>query len=135
LLRNNTARWVRAGIAALALGMAVHLSFDLFPIAWRGLALITIPGVGVMGATFSVLWVATNLLACVYFALWLLEKRSEAIIAFGGMVVGLSIAATRETSVLPALLVLMAALVIAAFLPNHIIRGQTVAQRVLHRQP
>jgi hypothetical protein len=135
LLRNNEERWVRSGIASLALGMAVHLSFDLFPRAWQGLALITVPLVGVTGATFSMLWLATNLLACVYFALWLLEKRTEAVVAFGGMVVGFSIAATRETSVIPALIVLMAAIVVATFLPNHIISGQTVAQRVLHRQP
>lgn len=135
LLRRNAGRWVGCGIAALALGMAVHLSFDLFPGLWLGFALITIPLLGRTGATFSILWLAINVLGCVYFALRLLERRTEAVVAFGAMAVGFNIVAARERSVIPALLVLLAAIVIATFLPNRIVSGQTVVQRVRQRQP
>lgn len=133
VLRNTAQPWVRPSIAALALGMAVHLSFDLFPRAWYGFALITIPFVGTTGSTFSTLWLAANVLGCICAAFWLVRDRTEAVVAFGGMALGFCLAASRAGAAFPALLVLLAALVLATFLPNPLVRGQAVLRQVLSR--
>ena len=135
LLRNTPSAWARPSIAALALGMAVHLSFDLFPRAWYGFALITIPFVGTTGSTFSTLWLALNVLGCICVALWLLRDRTEAVVAFGGMALGFCLAASRPGTALPALLTLLTAAILAAFLPNPLVRGQTLLRQVFSRPP
>ena len=43
VVRTNPLRWVALG---LVVGIAVHLSFDLFPKGWSGFALISVPGYG-----------------------------------------------------------------------------------------
>ena len=51
VMRTTPLRWVALG---LAVGLAVHLSFDLFPKGWSGFALISVPGYGWMAPWF--LW-------------------------------------------------------------------------------
>ena len=51
VIRTTPLRWVALG---LAVGLAVHLSFDLFPKGWSGFALISVPGYGWMAPWF--LW-------------------------------------------------------------------------------
>ena len=58
--------WLRspAITAGLALGLAAHLSADLFPAAMRGTALIKIiPGFG-LGQTGTYVWLIANVLVC-----------------------------------------------------------------------
>lgn len=55
-------RWWPAA-AGLALGIAVHLSADLFPHAMRGFALIKLPGVHGIGVWPSYAWLAANAIA------------------------------------------------------------------------
>lgn len=58
--------WLRspAMTAGLALGLAAHLSADLFPAAMRGTALIKlVPGMG-FGRTMTFLWLTANILVC-----------------------------------------------------------------------
>ena len=56
-------RWFATG---LSVGFAVHLSFDLFPRAWLGYALISVPVYGWLPAIISWLWIAVSALICLY---------------------------------------------------------------------
>ena len=64
--RSIQLRWFALG---LALGVAVHLSFDLFPGGWSGFALISVPGHGWTAPWFSWTWIAVSMVACTYLAL------------------------------------------------------------------
>ena len=58
--------WLRspAITAGLALGLAAHLSADLFPTAMRGTALIKlVPGLG-LGRASTYVWLAANIIIC-----------------------------------------------------------------------
>ena len=46
LLRNMRRTWVRVLPMSVCLGFVVHLAFDLFPKAWYGYALISVPVYG-----------------------------------------------------------------------------------------
>jgi len=58
-------RWFALGVT---LGVAVHLSFDLFPSGWSGFALISIPSYGWTAPWFSWTWIAVSTVACAYLA-------------------------------------------------------------------
>ena len=58
-------RWLAMGVC---LGVAVHLAFDLFPRAWTGFALVSIPVYGWLPAPVSWIWIAASMFACVYMA-------------------------------------------------------------------
>ena len=58
-------RWLSMGVC---LGVAVHLAFDLFPRAWIGFALVSIPVYGWMPAPVSWIWIAGSMVACTYMA-------------------------------------------------------------------
>jgi hypothetical protein len=58
-------RWFSMGVS---LGVAVHLSFDLFPRAWSGFALVSIPVYGWLPAVVSWVWIAVSGVTCVYLA-------------------------------------------------------------------
>lgn len=58
--------WLRSAAitTGLALGLAAHLSADLFPAAMRGTALIKlIPGLG-LGRTLTSVWLVVNIVIC-----------------------------------------------------------------------
>lgn len=63
-------RW-RAVAAGLALGLALHLSADLFPNAMRGYARVVLPGVGRLGADASYWWLGINAALALAAGLWL----------------------------------------------------------------
>jgi len=68
-------------------GLAVHLSFDLFPKGWSGYALIYLPWIGnlrkipfdgdLIPPLFSFLWILGNLWLCLNFMRRILEKDSK----------------------------------------------------------
>ena len=68
-------RWLSMGVA---LSVAVHLAFDLFPRAWTGFALVSIPVYGWLPAPASWAWIALSIVACVYMAGKLARNIGEA---------------------------------------------------------
>ena len=85
-------RWFALG---LALGVAIHLSFDLFPNGWSGFALISVPSYGWTAPWFSWTWIALSTVACTYLALRLVRGGLDGslfmlslICAFGYIAVG-----------------------------------------------
>ncbi|MCH8310079.1 MAG: hypothetical protein IIB17_06235, partial [Chloroflexi bacterium] len=64
-------RWFTLGIT---LGIAIHLSFDLFPKGWSGFALISVPIYGWMPQWFSWTWIAGSMVACTYMAMRLVRN-------------------------------------------------------------
>ena len=61
----------------ISLSVAAHLSFDLFPIAWTGFALIHIPEYGETFLLASWLWIALSIICCLYMAMRLVKNGLE----------------------------------------------------------
>ena len=68
--RSIRLRWFALGVT---LGVAIHLSFDLFPNGWSGFALISVPSYGWTAPWFSWTWIAFSTVACTYLALRLIR--------------------------------------------------------------
>ena len=90
--RSIRLRWFALGVT---LGVAIHLSFDLFPHGWSGFALISIPTYGWTAPWFSWIWIAVSTVACAYMAVRLVRGAVGAslfllslIFAFGFIAVG-----------------------------------------------
>ena len=66
-------RWFAAGFA---LGVAVHLAADLFPKAWVGFALVSLPFYGWMSAAASITWLVGSIVVCLGLAVWSMLGRS-----------------------------------------------------------
>ena len=67
-------RWLAMGVN---LGVAVHLAFDLFPRAWKGYALVSLPFYGWMPPLVSWVWIALVGFACFYMAAKLVRDGGE----------------------------------------------------------
>ena len=80
LLGGSTARAPRWFAVGFALGMAIHLAADLFPKAWTGFALISLPFYGWLSPSASITWLAVSVAVClglaVRSALWQPKARS-----------------------------------------------------------
>jgi hypothetical protein len=61
--------WARIFAAGVALAVAVHLSFDLFPKDWTGFALIHLPKYGWLPTPVSPAWIAVSITVCFYIAI------------------------------------------------------------------
>ena len=72
--RSIPPRWFALGIS---LGVAVHLSFDLFPKGWSGFALISVPGYGWTASWFSWTWIAFSAVLCTYLAVRLVRSSLD----------------------------------------------------------
>ena len=59
----------RLFVAGVALAVAVHLSYDLFPRAWWRHALIHLPTYGWTPIIFSWVWIALSIVVCFFIAL------------------------------------------------------------------
>ena len=68
----------------LCLGFVVHLAFDLFPRAWTGYALISIPGYGWLPSVVSCGWIAVSALLCAYWA----ARLARGLLESAGLVLG-----------------------------------------------
>jgi hypothetical protein len=110
--------WVRVAIIGLSLGMAIHLSFDVFPVGWRGMALVHIPFVGRTNAAFSVFWFGLSMIACFYLALLLQRNAVEVSLSVLSLTIAFGFYSTTERFFWHALAVLTLTLVIALFLPE-----------------
>ena len=80
-------RW-RAVAAGLALGIALHLSADLFPNAMRGFALVKLPMVGALDARETYGWLFVNAGLALAAGAWLVvatHPPAQALAAFGAV--------------------------------------------------
>ncbi len=112
--KHITTRLLAVGFCVAA---AVHLSFDLFPKAWTGYALIYIPGYGRTNPEFSWLWTAANIVICMYLALMLINSIFELIAVVVGVLATFSLHVVQTSIFTPALIVLVVATGIALLLP------------------
>ena len=108
LLRNMRRTWVRVLPMSVCLGFVVHLAFDLFPKAWYGYALISVPVYGWLPGWASIVWISGSVLACAYWSVRLLRGPLEFLILVVGTA-GIFIYAVRSESVVPGPLVVVVA--------------------------
>ena len=109
--------WVRTLCLGFCATLATHLSFDLFPLAWKGFALIHIPGYGRMSAGFSWGWIIVSIIGCTYLAASCILSGAEIFAALIG--VGVVIVITGEPWLRPVVV-----LVVAILLTEGIEQGQ-----------
>ena len=64
---------LRLFVIGFCLGAAVHLSYDLFPKAWQGFALIHLPMLGWTLPAISWGWIALSMVCCAYFTMRLVS--------------------------------------------------------------
>ncbi|MEI8305503.1 MAG: hypothetical protein WCF99_00425 [Chloroflexales bacterium] len=133
LLIRKRMRWLQMGVAGLCLAIAVHLTFDLFPRSWYGYALITVPLVGQLDPTLTVLWLTISMLTCCLLALRLLRDRRDLVLALVAAGWGFITSAGRERVWLMPLVVLVGALFLASCLPNPAFDGRAAARRWVER--
>ena len=101
-----------------SLALVIHLCFDLFPRAWVGFALISVPVYGRMSPLFSWLWIAATLIVCLYLVLLLMRTVGDILLIFSSMLATFIIYAATESVVLPAFIALAVAMIIALMLPS-----------------
>lgn len=95
-----------------------HLCFDLFPKAWTGFALISIPLYGRISPLLSWLWIAGSIVLCLYLALLLVKNLWDVAIIVGSAIISFGFCATTESIFWPALMALILAALIALMLPS-----------------
>jgi hypothetical protein len=110
--------WIRLGLIGVFAGMGAHLVYDLFPSAWIGTALISVPGYGRLPGAPSAIWVALNVIASLYIALLLVRHSYDVGLAAVGLAVTFLGYAPKEHAFWWPLVALAAALVVALVLPG-----------------
>ena len=75
--KNHSNNYIVIFIIGFYLAIAMHLSADLHPKAWRGNALIKLPGNISIGAGLSIIWMGLNAIVAIYFSTILLKKISN----------------------------------------------------------
>lgn len=113
--KNIVARLLAVGVS---LAYAIHLCFDLFPVAWTGFALIDIPFLGRTNQYFSWLWIASSIVICIYLTLILVSNIFEILLTAASLIITFGFYATRETALVPALVALAIAIGIVLALPS-----------------
>jgi hypothetical protein len=129
LIARRRERWLTLGVAGLCLAIAVHMTFDLFPLSWRGYALITVPFIGRIDPTLTVLWLAISIVACCLLALRLMRDRRDLALALVAMSWGFLSVIGRERTWLMPLVILLGALALASCLPNPVVDGRATARQ------
>jgi hypothetical protein len=108
---------LRLPAIGFSLSLAAHLCFDLFPNAWLGYALISVPLYGRTEPLFSWLWIAGSIVVCLYLALLLVKNVGDVVVAAGSAVVSFGLCAAAESVYWP-LAALGLATLIALLLPS-----------------
>ncbi len=103
----------------LSLSMVAHLCFDLFPKAWIGFALISIPLYGRTSPLFSWLWIAGSIVFCLYLALLFIKNLWDTIVVVASSVVSFGFCAVSEAVFWPALIAIILATFITLMLPSN----------------
>jgi hypothetical protein len=110
----TTPRFLSMGFSLAAV---IHLCFDLFPRAWTGFALITIPLWGRSSALFSWLWISVSIIVCLYLTFILIRTLVDVLVAFGSLALAFAFYASTEAVFWPALVTLVVAVGITLALP------------------
>ena len=114
LVRNARRLSVRAFPMFLCLGFVVHLSFDLFPRAWMGYALISIPAYGWLPPVLSIAWILASTLLCAYWASRLVRGMRESPLLIFGILAIFAYATPNEASLIGPLIAVLGLLAIGA---------------------
>ena len=81
-------RAIRPFAMFACLGFAAHFAFDLFPRAWSGFALISLPGYGWTSPVFSFLWIGFSIVLCAFLAARLIKSFVHVLLfLFGALAV------------------------------------------------
>jgi hypothetical protein len=124
----NRADWY-ALVAGMCVGLAAHLSFDLFPARWVGTALITLPFVNTRtDGTFSWLWIASSIVICLAIVAVIIPRRDYGYITTGA-VAAFAWCAPGERSFWGAALVLGIAMLIALWGPGLLLQQPAMRGR------
>lgn len=121
--------WFGAGISA---AFAAHFARDLFPSRWYGFAEITVPLIGRIGGTLSVLWILASVVACWYIAVLLIGERRFvfAVALAGALAFAVELARGRwPMPVFQPAIVVAVCFWAATFLPNPVIDGRAMTRR------
>ena len=89
---------LRLFVIGFCLGAAVHLSYDLFPRAWQGFALIHLPVFGWTFPAISWVWIAVSIVSCVYFTMRLVSGLFQGIAVLVGGVAMFSYTGLNEAT-------------------------------------
>ena len=100
----------------MTLGLAIHLSFDLFPRGWSGFALISVPTYGWTPPWFSWWWIAISTVASTYLALRLVRGVLEGGLFFLALVFAFGYIAAAEDAFWRPLVALTVATSMSLFL-------------------
>ncbi|RMF80690.1 MAG: hypothetical protein D6737_07290 [Chloroflexi bacterium] len=116
LYRSAVPRLFGVGVCTALL---VHLAFDLFPRAWTGFALLTVPVFGRTSALFSKIWLVLSVIVLFYLTLLLIQTLLEFLLATGSLILSVIAYAPGEPAVIePVLLMTVCAIVVVAILPS-----------------
>ena len=132
LAAQGRSSWWRWGTMGLAASFAGHLAFDVFPKAWYGAALVTVPFLGRLDPTLSLLSLMASLVGSWYLALLLVEhKRDLGLVILAG-VVGFIIGGLRsgEDWFLPTF-ALAGGFMLATLFPNRAVNGRDVLREAI----
>lgn len=129
--RDRSPAWAWFG-AGLSAAFAAHFARDLFPSRWYGFAEITVPFVGRIGGTLSVIWLLATIVACWHIALLLIGNRR--LVPMIALAAGLAFAVelARGRWPMPVFLPALALAVgfcVAACIPNPVLDGGATARR------
>ena len=131
LVRNARRLSVRAFSMFLCLGFVVHLSFDLFPRAWMGYALISIPAYGWLPPVLSIAWMSASALLCAYWASRLVRGVQESPLLIFGVLAIFAFAAPNEASLIGPFIAGLGFLAIGAAASFFLGPGDTRRERLL----
>ena len=112
LVRNARRLSVRTFPMFLCLGFVVHLSFDLFPRARMGYALISIPAYGWLPPVLSIAWMSASALLCAYWASRLVRGMQESPLLVFGVLAIFAYAAPNESSLIGPLIAALVCLAV-----------------------
>ena len=115
LVRDARRLSIRAFPMFLCLGFVVHLSFDLFPRAWIGYALVSLPAYGWLPPVVSVIWIVISGLLCAFWAARLARGLPELALIVFGLLTIFAYAAQSEASLIGPLIAAIGCLIIGAF--------------------
>ncbi len=94
----------------VCIGVAIHMAFDLFPRAWQGYALISVPIYGWTPPVISWIWIAGTTLVCTSLAVRLIRDMGDGLILVIALAASFIIAASGERVILWPLLTIIISL-------------------------
>ena len=100
----------------VAIGFAVHMAFDLFPRAWHGYALISLPIYGWTPSVFSWIWISVTMLTCFGIAIRLCRTAIDVVILLVATALAFAFVAPGENAVWRPLAVTAASILVCCWM-------------------